>query len=195
MNYSIKELSFVKECVTEGIRPDLRNNLEKREIQITLLDNPHLDGSLDIKMGYSHILLSVNFLLEPVIESNYDIPEYYLKLIRDTISLGMNIHIEIYNDDGNIRDMFFYGLQQLLKNIEIPDLQNNSTISTNINLPQSTTFAIFNDNFVKDPIKLEEESSDALVTVFYDDKNIVSFTMYKSGLLNINVLDNLLKSL
>lgn len=195
MNYSIKELSFVKECVTEGIRPDLRNNLEKREIQITLLDNPHLDGSLDIKMGYSHILLSVNFLLEPVIESNYDIPEYYLKLIRDTISLGMNIHIEIYNDDGNIRDMFFYGLQQLLKNIEIPDLQNNSIISTNINLPQSTTFAIFNDNFVKDPIKLEEESSDALVTVFYDDKNIVSFTMYKSGLLNINVLDNLLKSL
>lgn len=195
MNYSIKELSFVKECVTEGIRPDLRNNLEKREIQITLLDNPHLDGSLDIKMGYSHILLSVNFLLEPVIESNYDIPEYYLKLIRDTISLGMNIHIEIYNDDGNIRDMFFYGLQQLLKNIEIPDLQNNSTISTNINLPQSTTFAIFNDNFVKDPIKLEEESSDALVTVFYDDKNIVSFTMYKSGILNINVLDNLLKSL
>lgn len=195
MNYSIKELSFVKECVTEGIRPDLRNNLEKREIQITLLDNPHLDGSLDIKMGYSHILLSVNFLLEPVIESNYDIPEYYLKLIRDTISLGMNIHIEIYNDDGNIRDMFFYGLQQLLKNIEIPDLQNNSTISTNINLPQSTTFAIFNDNFVKDPIKLEEESIDALVTVFYDDKNIVSFTMYKSGILNINVLDNLLKSL
>lgn len=195
MNYSIKELSFVKECVTEGIRPDLRNNLEKREIQITLLDNPHLDGSLDIKMGYSHILLSVNFLLEPVIESNYDIPEYYLKLIRDTISLGMNIHIEIYNDDGNIRDMFFYGLQQLLKNIEIPDLQNNSIISTNINLPQSTTFAIFNDNFVKDPIKLEEESSDALVTIFYDDKNIVSFTMYKSGLLNINVLDNLLKSL
>lgn len=195
MNYSIKELSFVKECVTEGIRPDLRNNLEKREIQITLLDNPHLDGSLDIKMGYSHILLSVNFLLEPVIESNYDIPEYYLKLIRDTISLGMNIHIEIYNDDGNIRDMFFYGLQQLLKNIEIPDLQNNSTISTNINLPQSTTFAIFNDNFVKDPIKLEEESSDALVTIFYDDKNIVSFTMYKSGILNINVLDNLLKSL
>ncbi|EEQ81664.1 hypothetical protein NCER_101813 [Vairimorpha ceranae BRL01] len=195
MNYSIKELSFVKECVTEGIRPDLRNNLEKREIQITLLDNPHLDGSLDIKMGYSHILLSVNFLLEPVIESNYDIPEYYLKLIRDTISLGMNIHIEIYNDDGNIRDMFFYGLQQLLKNIEIPDLQNNSIISTNINLPQSTTFAIFNDNFVKDPIKLEEESSDALVTVFYDDKNIVSFTMYKSGILNINVLDNLLKSL
>lgn len=195
MNYSIKELSFVKECVTEGIRPDLRNNLEKREIQITLLDNPHLDGSLDIKMGYSHILLSVNFLLEPVIESNYDIPEYYLKLIRDTISLGMNIHIEIYNDDGNIRDMFFYGLQQLLKNIEIPDLQNNSIISTNINLPQSTTFAIFNDNFVKDPIKLEEESSDALVTIFYDDKNIVSFTMYKSGILNINVLDNLLKSL
>ncbi|WUR03185.1 putative exosome complex exonuclease 2 [Vairimorpha necatrix] len=222
MKYCTNELSFIKDCLlSQGLRSDLRSIKDTRETQVTPLDNLHSDGSLLLKRGYSSIRLSIEFNIEGTIESNYEISSFFLRELSEFP--GIYIKMEIYKDDGNIRDLFYEGIRNILNNTEellkevykLLDHKREdhklvcnkllSTVSMNNllddkkevykNILNVSSFAIFENLVISDPLKIEEESSDALVTVFHRNGEILSFIQTKSGIINQEIIQEIQKRL
>lgn len=201
MNYSQSELEYIKSNILKGVRPDLRNIYTSRVLNINPFLNTQADRSFEIRLLQSHIILSVQFTEEIYnqhINSNFILPEILKNCLIPTLqqyNLGMNIYLDVVNDDGNIIYMFFAGLKHMLQNIYVPDINNlDKDVIVSFDVPEIYTFAIFNDVkkdiFIIDPIKIEEESCDILLNVFCKN-NLFSIVTYKSNYISKNVIDEI----
>jgi exosome complex component RRP43 len=201
MKYCINELEYIKENISKGVRPDLRKFNEIRNTQIKQVKNTQADGSVEIKHGYSHIRISIQFKEEKednIVDSNYIIPSVYMNDLKENLkkfSIGLNINMEVLNDDGNILNLFIKGLNKIFENIEIPNINNlEESLFVSFDMPEMSTFGIFENLFVRDPLKLEEESCDSLLTIFHKQNEICSIFMSKSGNLQKNIMNEIIKS-
>ena len=201
MNYSQSELEYIKSNILKGVRPDLRNIYTSRVLNINPFLNTQADRSFEIRLLQSHIILSVQFTEEIYnqhINSNFILPEILKNCLIPTLqqyNLGMNIYLDVVNDDVYIIYMFFAGLKHMLQNIYVPDINNlDKDVIVSFDVPEIYTFAIFNDVkkdiFIIDPIKIEEESCDILLNVFCKN-NLFSIVTYKSNYISKNVIDEI----
>lgn len=202
MNYSKGELEYIKLNILKGIRPDLRNLHKLRNLEIKPFSNTQADNAVEIYLNQSHIILSVQFIEENVLQpinSNFILPDILKRCLMFTLQqykLSMNINLEIINDDGNIIFMCVKGLEIMLKNIKIPDTANlEQDIVVTFDMPTAYNFAIFHDSkteiFLADPNKIEEESCDAILC-FFCKKNAYSLITYKSNYISKFVLEKIL---
>lgn len=205
MNYSQSELKFIKTNVLNGIRPDLRHIHLSRKIIISPFINTQADNSVEIILNQSHVIVSVQFIEQTpnqLINSNLILPDLLINSLTNTLQLhkvGMNIDLEIVNDDGNILYMLVTGLKHMLKSINVPDIGNleqEKTIS--FDLPDIFTFAVFknekNEVFVVDPNKIEEESCDLILSIFCKN-NSFSIVTYKSNCISKNILKEIMSNI
>lgn len=92
--------------------------------------------------------------------------------------VGVLIEITVIRDDGNVFDMTFDGIRYVFSDIIVPDATNLfRERKAGVDLPWSTSFAIFQDSFVADPVLLEESSACGIVHIFREaDQSISVFT-------------------
>lgn len=98
----------------------------------------------------------------------------------DQLKIGVLMEVVVIRDDGNVFDMIFDGIRYAFSDIIVPDINSLSKEKrTGVSLPWSTSFAVFEDLFVADPVLLEEHSACGIVHVFKDaDQKISVFTEF-----------------
>lgn len=90
-----------------------------------------------------------------------------LKELFSSFKLGIIVELIVINNDGNIFDLFFRGLNEIFSEILIPNVDNlNKDFPIKHNLPISKTYAIVNNTILYDPTLLEELSSNAIIHIF-----------------------------
>jgi len=188
------ELAFTRMVVASGTRIDGRSRNEHRAVEIIPSEISQSDGSIRLKRGSTEIEVSIQFketvetllalgirpctkasdLSESRVESfGMEIPSIISTRIEEFLSsykLGIRIELRVIRNNGNVYDLFFIGLNSILRNICVPvieDLKKGEKETIDIALP--TTVALFeNGVFVKDPTIIEEKASLGLLHVIID---------------------------
>ncbi|KAM0671852.1 hypothetical protein CWI42_121920 [Ordospora colligata] len=188
------ELAFTRTVISTGTRIDGRGRNEYRTIEMIPSEISQSDGSIRLKRGFTEIEVAIQFketmetllslgispctkasgLSESRVESfGIEIPSIISTQIENFFSsykLGIRIELRVIRNDGNIYDLFFIGLNSILRNICVPvieDLKQCEKSTIEIALP--TTVALFeNCVFVKDPTIIEEKASLGLLHVIID---------------------------
>lgn len=211
MPSSPKEISFIRESLEKGIRLDLRGLLEERIPKVEPIYNSQGDGCLLITKGHTKVKVDIQFMeiseglielklidqkIEKVVGDSLcvdKIPLSLKKLLENWLSfykIGLRIDLEIVNDDGNVYEAFIYGLREILKEIEVPDILNlEKVIKTGIELPKMKVMGFYKKVKIVDPLLLEEEACDYLIT-FIENNNIWT---NKCGEVGIEELEGVFK--
>ncbi|KAF7683757.1 Exosome complex component Rrp42 [Astathelohania contejeani] len=192
------EKEFVRNAISYGTRIDLRGFHEIRQIKISDSTNEQADGYIRLGNGETEIEIFIRIFetektlikldisanelkkykdasksIEKEIEVNLMLPieKYFIPILKK-YKIGIKIELNLIKDGGNSYDLLFYGISKIFKCISIPLIENIKEeikeIRESIDIPYSQTYAIFGDEYLSDPNKLEEQSCDCLVHIFYD---------------------------
>ncbi|EJW01777.1 hypothetical protein EDEG_00368 [Edhazardia aedis USNM 41457] len=190
-----------------------RSYNEERKYKILSLDHiVTADGSIKVSKCESVIEVSMKFkensriinsCLQNEITENKDSP---IELIGDIKSFkdyglanfitknkifSMVIETTVINDDGNIYDLFYFGLNKILLNIKI-DTEFCKNVYSRYVLPISYTYAVFGNHYIVDPDFIEENSCDSLVHILKSSEEIVGIIVEKCKSLDPYVLAELI---
>jgi len=96
--------------------------------------------------------------------------------------IGVTIEVGIRKNDGNVFDMIFDGIRHAFASIKVPDVNDlKKEIDAGVDLPKSTSYAVFETSVISDPTLIEETAALGVIHVFKDkfDK-VINFVSEKS---------------
>ncbi|CAF0850064.1 unnamed protein product [Brachionus calyciflorus] len=89
-----------------------------------------------------------------------------IKNLLSSYKIGATIEVNLINNDGNVFDVFFKGLNILFSSLMIPNIKNlKEDIEISYSTPMTRAYAIINDTIIYDPTLLEEVASNAILHV------------------------------
>lgn len=96
--------------------------------------------------------------------------------------IGATIEVIIRKNDGNVFDMIFDGIRHAFASIKVPDINDlKKEIEAGVDLPQSTSYAIFETAVISDPTLIEETAALGVIHVFKDNfDKVINFVSEKS---------------
>ncbi|EPR77757.1 hypothetical protein SLOPH_2187 [Spraguea lophii 42_110] len=121
----------------------------------------------------------------------------FINKIKNIINCDVKINLNVIKDDGNIFSLFVFGLNLILKkkNIEYYDIYTEASNKEHFNENNilCKRYALIDSIIIIDPIKMEEESSDCIIDVLYQDKKVKCY--FIEGMVDNTKIENILNKI
>lgn len=195
MAISKDESCFIANTISNNIRIDLRRLDERRQQVIEILNHEFYEGSAKVQRMNSEIEVFVNFQessellfdlglipIGQISSSNYainlpgcfDLKKYFDGFFKK-FRLNLQIIVKIIHDDGGTNSLVCDALALIFDRFEAPlfnSFNSFETVEYKIEIPKCSIFAVYGDQLILDPSKIEEEAAEGIFEILSFDNEI-----------------------
>lgn len=216
-----EELVVIRHMLQSGIRLDERRAHEHRSYKTREDNLPLYDANVSVSLGNSELTLYFRYsetsrIVETDMQDSISFDNFFvikdrLYKLFDVFKLGCIVEYKVIRDDGSLLSLFYSAFDRILRSIKLPYICDNyefvkdkndnlvfKTANSNyfvkMDSVSAITYGLIDDFCIIDPTFVEEQASDAVLTVLHQGDTMNGLYLFSEHGIALETLNRFLEN-